>query len=280
MQLGGRIGLLYRSEVRKTEKQSTATAGLKMITSLLELDTNASYNKALTANNMNVIIRHTILGGTKEINWAFNEDSQSLTNSINSIKKWIESVTVDCSGLIAIKTVLPIYDLVTDPIQKNALKASTEKYFKDKELELLTPLYHGWKKSQYNDNFKAGEEGLKYLENAGYKILGVECYLYNDQKPGTIPLYHGWKSSQYDDNLKAGAKGLSYLKETGYTILGIEGYVYEKQTPETESLYHGWKSSKYNNTLGVGQNGYNYLKDKGYTLQDSDGYVYPGNVYP
>lgn len=174
----------------------------------------------------------------------------------------------------------PIYDFISDPTKKAQIKAAVERYITSKKIDVieLVPLYHGWKRSKYNDNFGAGYEGLNYLKSNGYSILGIECYILKNQVSGSVPLYHGWKKSKYNDNFGAGTEGLNSLMSNGYTILGIEGYVYSSQyTLNTVLLYHGWMKSKYNDSFGAGSDGLNSLISNGYTILGNEGAVYPAN---
>ncbi|WP_321478900.1 MAC/perforin domain-containing protein [uncultured Bacteroides sp.] len=276
--LGGRLSFIYKSMILKSTKEVIAKAGANYSFEKFGVNTNgSSIDTKLVEQNLSSSLRVQSFGGTKDISVSW--DSKDGTLSSYSTTDWSNSVTFDTGIITEIKNVIPIYDLVADPIKRAELKIAVEDYIKKRQLELLEPLYHGFKSSKYNDTFGAGEVGLKYLEDYKYDIIGVECYVQRVRTEGTIPLYHGFKSSKYNDNFMAGPEGMQKLKDWGYDIIGIAGYIFAKQIPGTVPLYNGWKKSKYNNTLGAGDPGLNIFDKYGYRNIGLLGYVYPAETY-
>ncbi len=65
--LGGKLSLLYRSEVVKTTKETTAKAGFSLVLSSFGLSGSGSVNTQLVNNNTNAFLFAKSSGGTKSI---------------------------------------------------------------------------------------------------------------------------------------------------------------------------------------------------------------------
>lgn len=262
--LGGKLSLLYRSEVVKTTKETTAKAGFSLVLSSFGLSGSGSVNTQLVNNNTNAFLFAKSSGGTKSISesWDFtNGPLKSVSTS-----DWSSSVDFKNSVVLKIQKAVPIYDLVADPTKKAQIKAAVEKYMAEQELELLTPMHRYWS-SGLNDHM--------YLVNRDddahgkwYVYEGIEYYGYSIQVPSTVPLYRYW-SSNLRDHFYTTARGNYY----NYTYEAIECYVYDKQVGGTVPIYGYWSSNIKDHfyTITAG----NYTK---FVYEGVQFYAYPGNI--
>lgn len=262
--LGGKLSLLYRSEVVKTSKETTAKAGFSLVLSSFGLGGSGSTNTQLINNNTSAFLYAKSSGGTKSISesWDFNNGPlKSISTS-----DWNGSVNFANCVVINIQKAVPIYELVADPVKKAQIKAAVEKYMAEQELELLTPMHRYWS-SGLNDHM--------YLVNRDddahgkwYVYEGVEYYGYNVQMPGTVPLYRYWSASLRDHMYK-----IVMDNNSKYTYEGIECYVYQKQAPNTVPVYGYWSS-------GLRDHMYKISMDSNsrYVYEGIQFYAYPGNI--
>lgn len=262
--LGGKLSLLYRSEVVKTTKETTAQAGFSLVLNSFGLSGSGSINNQLVNNNTNAFLFAKSSGGTKSISesWDFtNGPLKSVSTS-----DWSSSIDYNNSVVLKIQKAVPIYDLVADPTKKAQIKAAVEKYMAEQELELLTPMHRYWS-SGLNDHM--------YLVNRDddahgkwYVYEGVEYYGYNVQMPGTVPLYRYWSASLRDHMYK-----IVMDNNSKYTYEGIECYVYQKQAPNTVPVYGYWSS-------GLRDHMYKISMDSNsrYVYEGVQFYAYPGNI--
>lgn len=262
--LGGKLSLLYRSEVVKTSKETTAKAGFSIVLSNLGLGGSGSTNTQLINNNTNAFLYVKSSGGTRSISesWDFNNGPLKSV----STSDWNGSVNFANCVVIKIQKAVPIYDLVADPIKKAQIKAAVEKYMIDRQLEILTPIHRYW---------SAGLRDHMYLVNRDdaahekwYVYEGIEFYGYNEQLPGTVPLYRYWSADLRDHMYK-----IVMDNNTKYKYEGIECYVYQKAEENTVPVYGYW-SSKLRDHM------YKISKDNNskYAYEGIQFYAYPGNI--
>ncbi|TFD93138.1 hypothetical protein E2605_17755 [Dysgonomonas capnocytophagoides] len=262
--LGGKLSLLYRSEVVKTTKETTAKAGFSLVLSNFGLGGSGSVNTLLINNNTNAFLYAQSSGGSKSISesWDFNNGPLKSV----STSEWNSSVNFANCVVLKIQKAVPIYDLIADVTKKAQVKAVVEKYMEDRQLEILTPMHRYW---------SAGLRDHMYLVNRDdtahekwYVYEGIEFYGYNEQLPGTVPLYRYWSADLRDHMYK-----IVMDNNTKYKYEGIECYVYKKAEENTVPVYGYW-SSKLRDHM------YKISKDNNskYAYEGIQFYAYPGNI--
>lgn len=87
----------------------------------------------------------------------------------------------------------------------------------------LTLYWHGTR----GDNFTtATPEGAADAEQAAYKPVRVEGYVYTVQVPGTVPLKQYWHGANQDNYLTATEEGEEAARRAGYRFVRIEGNIH------------------------------------------------------
>lgn len=189
--LGGKLSLLYRSEVVKTSKETTAKAGFSLVLSSFGLGGSGSTNTQLINNNTSTFLYAKSSGGTKSISesWDFNNGPlKSISTS-----DWNGSVNFANCVVLNIQKAVPIYELVADPAKKAQIKADVEEYMADRWLELLTPLHRLWLASKIMITMTTERNDPLYPDWAYGGLIGYLCSV---QIPGTTPLYRFWHAKK------------------------------------------------------------------------------------
>lgn len=108
----------------------------------------------------------------------------------------------------------------------------------------LTLYWHGTR----GDNFTtATPEGAADAEQAAYKPVRVEGYVYTVQVPGTVPLKQYWHGANQDNYLTATEEGEEAARRAGYRFVRIEGNIHRFPAPDTVPLKLYWHPGRRDN---------------------------------
>jgi hypothetical protein len=270
--LGGKLSLLYRSEVVKTTKERTIKAGFG-VTVLKKLGISGNYeeNTTLVENNKKARIRIETSGGTGGITSSLDLTAHSLPDYKNNVSNWSSSVNFSNGVPVKIEGIIPIYELISDPVKKNNMQKAVENYIKKSKIELLTPLYRFWHAAK-SDHFysTAYSEGFD-----GWVNEGITAYIYNIQIPGTVPLYEFWDGMGWDHLYTTWGGGIPPTIHEKRWVLSdyITGYVFHNSTSGTVPLYGFWNVKQWDHLLTIER----------YPVELSYGWTYEGiacHVYP
>lgn len=268
--LGGKLGILYRSETTNSDKISSATAGLEVnIQKIFSASTNLSYNSTLEKNNFSQRLNYKTVGGNSSISLI----GQLLLNKdipVVDITNWENSVSVSNSVLIDFGQdgLIPIYELVDDPIKKTDLQNYVENYLLNNQVSLnqsypTLPLYRA-RNNNSSDHLLTTNPG----EIAGISYWTLEKQLgnvyANSSKPGTIPLYRYFRGGYHFYTTNINELGFG----NGYE--GITGYVESNANSQTDNLWRYY---------GGSTRGYIYTNDWNELGYGNYGYTYEGAVY-
>lgn len=245
---GGKFNMLYQAETSNEDRTLAARAGLKLgahgIFNMSIADSN-SVDISASQQNYSKRIAYKALGGdpTQQIRGLINIDFS--TPSI-SLTAWQNSVTPNNSVLVDFGQhgLIPIYDLIIDPIKKNELTLAVNQYIINgsvKNKYKRVPVYHlyldGWanfKKSKMENHiltlFPKKEDRL--MQN-----VGIVFYAYDQAKPGTVPI-HRYRSEKLQDNF------YTTVKKTykDYKYERVEFYAYPTSNAEypLRPIYRYW----------------------------------------
>lgn len=202
--LGGRLQLIYRSVIKEENKETIVKAGASArVKSIFRLNISGDYQTSDVVKNTEEMISYKTIGG---------DPSKALINTINvsdvssagiDLSSWQASVDDSNMALIysAPNTMIPIYDLVVDPVKKERLKAAVEQYLKSKTFVIeyeRVPLYRyvttGKKLDLdhfYTTDFNELGYGGPGPVSQTYRYEKIECYVYPVWcKPeNAVPLY-------------------------------------------------------------------------------------------
>ena len=226
--VGGSYRAYYKSviveEANRTEKMKTVTAGAKYNMKKVGLDANGSWNTTTITEtnkkNSNWTCDIKCLGGTTSGTTITLSPNQGPTTTIN-LGAWTQSVDDTHSRLVDVdwNATYPIYDLVSDPAKKVALKNAVEKYIDSFKLEILEllPLYNYYSSKHINSSYFTEWKGTHFNTD---DYQGVTCYLCASQVEGTVPLYEYYSAKHINHSYSVQWKGLHFNTDDFQKIVG------------------------------------------------------------
>ena len=137
-------------------------------------------------------------------------------------------------------------------------------------------LYRYWNRSA-GDHFYTTNWNELHGGNYGWVFESIQCYVYSQQRPGTVPLYRYWNSSAGDHFYTTNWNELG-AGRYGWNLEGIQCYVLPQQQPGSLPLYRYWNPGIADhfyttnwNELGRGNYGWNLEGIQCYVLASPAG---------
>lgn len=227
--LGRRIRTLYRSVVEDEGDNSiiAAKAGLEDRRSTIYKIPNVNYHPSeeLVKKNIGGTIIVDFYGGDfKKLPHIQLLPNEVIGEPMN-IEPWLASLNESNYALTTLDgdNMIPIYDLVADPIKKQQIKEAVSTHIRAKQLDDLetTPIFQQWNGKQ--NRYFASYQDFKNRSEDSSTLDGAIGSLLLKQYPGTIPLYLYSNGKNERFSLKA------ELTDRGdMEYQGIAGYVYKE----------------------------------------------------
>jgi len=173
--LGGKLNIMFQSETLNEDRYEAARTGLNIGVSVLTFNASVgydhSYNQSLSSKNYSKKLVYKTIGGdpSKQLIGNLQLDGPNTTTPPSSLdlSGWTNSVTADNSVLIQIGTngLIPIYDLVSDPTKKAALKTAVDNYILNNSVCLYP--------RTLLDAYKIGATDPSKLKILGFPICNI-----------------------------------------------------------------------------------------------------------
>lgn len=190
--VGGRYKLLFRSVITNIKdavtKRIAVNSGFKSsldgIGFNYNLENTDTVNERLIKENQQKELYVLFYGGSGT-NLKYDLE-KGMPTSVD-IQSWEKSISLGNSCLTDInwKETYPIYEFITDPVKKAAIKSAVIKYIADRQIKMLKiiPLYQfeldTTKKFHYSLN----------VYSLGWNNQGVVCYVPEEDHEPAVPLY-------------------------------------------------------------------------------------------
>jgi hypothetical protein len=257
--VGGKLHLRYQSESRSSDRKTASEHGMNWAISRISGMNNSSSSTSERAKNYNESMYLETRGGSVRI--APIKGSITAPPTID-ITPWVLSINEQNSQLIDFgskDSLIPIYEFITDPAKKAAVKEYVEKYLKDHETkteDVRIPI-HRYYHSHMMDHTYSNTKHDSY----GFTYEGIEFYAFNYKAPGTIPIHRYYNPGMMDHTY------VPYRHDTyGFTYEGIEFWAYPKDAPGTNPIHRYYHA---------------HMKDHTYVpyKHDTYGFTYEGNEF-
>lgn len=261
--LGAKLELSYRSITNNSDKKTAVTAGAVAngLVKFFSLTTDISYNESLVKTNTEQTLSYHTVGGDANKGLIGEVLLDKPIEKVN-IGEWQNTLRPDNALLIDIlkNGAIPIYNLISDPAKKEAVRIYVNQYLKNNEVRDLgdVPIY-----SYYNAS--ATDHYLTTVNQpfvgGGFKNEGPQFYAFPEQKPGTVPVYSYYNAGatdHYFSTLNQPSVGGGFLRE------GIMFYVYPnnpKGTVAVYSYYNAGATDHYFTTLNQPTVGGGFLNE-------------------
>ncbi|WP_316826676.1 MAC/perforin domain-containing protein [Pedobacter miscanthi] len=253
--LGAKLSVHYRAETNTTDRKEASTSGIDVnVLGIFGINTSQTSSTQQTTNNTNWKLVYETIGG---------EPSASLSGSATagsapsvSTTAWENSSSLNNAELIDFTKdgLIPIWDLIADPVKSAAVKAYVIQYLIDGQAKLNIEVASLYRYYNGTDHYYTTTSG----NYPSYHLEGTEGYLYKYQETGTVPLYQYYNGTDHYYTTTNG----SY---SGYQFQGIVGYIYINQFPGTVPLYRYYNNTDhYYATASGNYPGYHYEGIAGY----------------
>lgn len=246
---GGRLAVEYKSTINTDFKKLIVNAGVSVaVGKVFNINADNHADLSLNTSNTSYVCNYKTDGGNPGYSCmgVINEASTPV-----NINNWSNTVNASNSVLIEVgdKSLIPIYEFVTDETKKAELKTAVNNYVLSKGFTVLpvVPLYRYRNKSTSNHLYTIN--GNELSGNSSWIYEGVAAYVSKTQQTDMVPLWRYYKAIQiflgpkYLDHYYTTVKGSGsgYILENGGNP---ECYVYLKQIAGTMPLYQYYNSTK------------------------------------
>lgn len=273
VELGGKLRVEYKSKTNNLNKTAAVTAGLSAsMGNKFGVTTNYSQTTDLVTSNKESTLSYYTVGGDPSRS-IIGACSATETSPINT-QAWQESCNKSNMGLINVQpgSMIPIYEFVTDPAKKAALKAAVESYLKGFAIELVAPLYRYHNASIHHHFYTTNWAELGNGKDS-WKLEKIQCYIYPEAAVAKeiYPLYRHYNKSTRDHFYTVTAGNYS-----GYAFEWVQGGIFLTQKMGTIPLYRYYNQSIHDHffttdwtELGAGNSSWKYERIEGYVYNNS-----------
>jgi hypothetical protein len=282
---GGKLHFTYKCYIYGNNKEETANyyakAGVGSATSdfNLSLSSTTSNTTSTTSTVQQELFYYKSIGGTgSSIIGSWTPGSPPVVN-FNNWSSTVKKSDPTSLQIIIVgdNSLMPIYNFVSDPTKKAALKIAVDNYIaKNSQFTQIpvVPLYRYY--STYNHFFTQNldELGAGVSDHTkGWVYEGIAAFICDTQYPGTIPLYRFYKQisksrKTYQDHYYT--TDINSGKSNGYTFENNGnpiGYIFSSQQANTIAFMQYYNpllydhmyttSNELNSTLGAYDYQYN-----------------------
>lgn len=281
--LGGRYRVIFRSVINHTENTSTKKitvasgfkAVLKKIGLGVNIDSTVETDETLIQDNTSKELYVQYFGGNGT-NIRYDLE-KGMPSSID-VSAWENQIKLENATLTNVnwEETYPIYEFISDPIKKAAVKSAVQKYINDKQITILDiiPLYTYYCENKKGDHYVTTKSDIDQ-RYSGWKLIGIEGYVLRNNLQGAIPLYEYCNDKDLDHYTTSSSN--INIKYPIYQKKGLCGYIYPKTMNNTLPLYeyyHSGNVDHYNSS----RNDITQLFT-GWSLQNPSicGYIYSPN---
>ncbi|WP_426327160.1 MAC/perforin domain-containing protein [Pedobacter sp. R-06] len=244
IELGARLDMNYESQTNTSKRESAATAGASIsVGKYFNVTADWTTNSVDASSNYNQKLYYNSVGGdgTKGLIGELALDNSTI--KVN-IANWQSSCTKDNAALINIGTdgdgLIPLEDLVSDPVKKQQVKAAVEQYIIDRQMVLVPEKYipsplgvyysQGLNVWRYEFNI----DNIPYLRDGSWQYKQTYFSAFKVQATGTVPVYEYWAPTT-NDCLWDRSGNIS--SDPYWHFGGVKFYAYATQQPGTVPIY-------------------------------------------
>lgn len=239
--LGAKLEVLYRSETSREDKIHAASAGVDVkVKAIFSINTGYSYNTTDVKDNFSQSLHYRTWGGNPSTQ-IIGEVPIGTNTPVVNIGSWQNSSTVDNAEMINISEggLIPIYDVINDPVKKAEVRAYVTKYLSDNQIHIVneppTRMIYRCYNASTNGRLLTANPG-EVAGSSSWQVEGPFAKIYPDNSiTGTIALHRFYLpntkthvySNKRDELGPANGNGV---------YEGIVGYIFSADVPGTQPL--------------------------------------------
>jgi len=274
---GGRLQVDYKSTVNTDNKKLVVNAGASVaVGKVFNLSADNHADLSLNTSNSSYVCNYKTDGGDPGHSCIGVITDATVPVNINT---WSNTVNESNSVLIEIgdKSLIPIYEFITDATKKAELKTAVNNYVSSKGFTILpvVPLYRYCNNNTSNHFYTINANELGF-NNSTWRYEGIAAYVSETQQAGMVPFYRFYKAIQ----IFLGPRYLDHYYTRDYAS-GINNgfthektyYVYPTQVEGTVPLKQYYNSSKRDHFYCINPSSESL---SGFSYNGDCCYVYPG----
>lgn len=247
IKLGGKLEVIYQGETQKTdritESKNSISAGVEKV---FKFTASYDFDRTSINSNNNQRLHYRTIGGNASLSLLSTISLNSTTPTID-ISTWQNGITTMNATLVDIPEdgLIPIYELIDDPIKKAALKAYTEQYMIDNQVYTVNEVSDIYRYRinpgfvQLNIQASFGLSNVYYPINTQYENftnMGVAFKAFNHnikslESAGLVPIYKYYNPTKKLHVFKPLDDHPDWIRED------IAFYAFNKQAPGTIPIY-------------------------------------------
>ena len=238
IKLGGKLELIYQAQTNSQNRTTAASSGAKLsFLKIFSINTEGETNQSEASLNFNEKAFVRTVGGNSGaaiVNTVTFNNNGTPSFTFNPTG-WAAGVTDENAEMIDISYdgLIPIYELIDDPIKKSALQSYILQYLSERQVKLTSDIiylfYNPIRKDYalHNDLGTASVGASWYLEGQTFKA-------FLSQAPGTVPIYQFRNDTQGGDHHYSTIPVLNY---PGWQYEGVIFYAYKTQVAGSIPVY-------------------------------------------
>jgi len=279
--IGGVLKFNYSGNVVKETDNSKKTEGIKtgfsfglkkLINISLATDKTLTQIEETSNETQNKVYEGQYYGGTNS-GMTLSIDKDGNTSSSINLASFESSINAANAALVDVGKGVFIYNFITDPAKKAAVKTAVENYIASRQIIELgdTPVYGFFNPSTGGHVLTIDVNDYPYAQN-GWQNVGVKFYAFKTQMPGTHGV-HLMLQNYWAQHIFTIERYVYPYEQNGFTYAGVKFYAHKTQVPGTTPIYTFYSPSAHKNVYTADPNSYPYLQN-GWESQGIAFYAY------
>lgn len=255
IRLGGKMEVIYQAETNSSTRILAASAGVETsFTKIFGVKTSGTYDETLVKSNYNQTLTARTIGGASEQTISgLTIGADGRPSATINVSGWSSGVTDANAELIEINSVIPIYDLISDPAKKSAVQNYITQYFIARQISLTPDLVYIFENAARKDYaLSTNINTPQVYPGWAYSDVVFKAYTYN---PSVAQPIYSYINNVNGDHAYTTTK----ITLADWVAEGIPFYAYSSQVPGTVPVYQFYNSantSHYYSTNRNATNGY------------------------
>lgn len=190
--LGAKLEIYYRTITNSSDKKRAATAGATVngLESLFSSNVDYTFDESLAKTNTSQTLSYRTVGGDGSKGLMGEVDLDKPITKVN-IGDWQSTCTIANATIIDIAPdgIIPLYDLIADPVKKEVIKLYINQYLIDRGVRSLgdVPIYV-YNSQKWKDHYFT-PDNKQTIGNGDYVNEGIAFYAFSRPAEGTVPVY-------------------------------------------------------------------------------------------
>ncbi|QJB30600.1 hypothetical protein HF329_04520 [Chitinophaga oryzae] len=269
--LGAKLNFLYQSQTRNEDRFRAASAGLNVAAgSIFSVNVQGAASSSYSSKNFYQRLYYQTVGGdpTKGLfGTIVLSDNPNQTVPKIDVSAWQSSATLANSELVDINFngLIPIYDLISDPVKRTAVKDYVTQYLIDHQVKTSTdPVHVYYHYGGNNHTMTIDPTNYDYAGN-GWTYLGNNFHAFTSQVEGSQAVHEFYHPTNHNHVFTINRFDWPY-EQNGFQYFGPAFYAFTTQVAGSLPVHAFYHQGNNDHTYTINrydypyeQNGWTYL---------------------